>query len=238
MRGRPEAKAQLSITADFHVHTVHSPDSVITFPLLVEACRRNGVDAVAVMDHDVIEGAFEFESRSLEMKAAGEWAPRILVGEEVRTAQGEICGLFLREWVPNGLSAEETMTSIRSQGGLVYVPHPFDILKLKRLKARELVELRDLIDIIEVFNGKPRYPRANRLAARFVSRNPFPAAAGSDSHDPTRLGSVRVELEDFTGPRDLLDKLEDARISGHLYSPFASAFTRLRMRRHNQNILA
>lgn len=227
---RSNVKATVKVTVDFHVHTVHSPDSVITFPLLVEACRRNGVDVVAIMDHDVIDGALEFRSLSEAARADGEWAPRVLVGEEVRTAQGEICGLFIEEWIPDHLPAEETMRRIRGQGGLVYVPHPFDILKIKRLKAHELVELAGLIDVIEVFNGKPRFPWANALARRFLARNPFPAAAGSDSHEPTRLGAARVEMDDFTGPQDLVEELAGATISGRLYSPFASACTRFRMR--------
>lgn len=219
------------VTVDFHVHTVHSPDSVITYDSLVEACRRNGVDAVAIMDHDVIDGALEFRALSEEARAKGDWAPRVLVGEEVRTAQGEICGLFIDEWIPGRLPAEETMRLIRAQGGLVYVPHPFDILKFKRLKSFELVELADLIDIIEVFNGKPRFPGANMLARRFIARHPFRVAAGSDSHEPTRLGAARVEMDDFDGPADMLDKLAGATVSGRMYSPFASAYRRFRMRR-------
>jgi predicted metal-dependent phosphoesterase TrpH len=219
---------------DFHVHTVYSPDSVITFPLLVEACRARSIDAVAIMDHDVIEGAFEFSRLSDEALERGDWAPRILVGEEVRTTGGEICGLFLEEWVPDKLSPVETMDIIRSQGGLVYVPHPFDLLKLKRLKAGELRKLEDKIDIIEAFNGKPRLPLANVLARRFLARNDFPGGAGSDSHEPTHLGAAHVEMEDFGGPGDLLEKLRRGTVHGELYSPFASAYTRLKMRRESE----
>lgn len=219
------------LKVDFHVHTVHSPDSVITFDMLVEGCRARGVDAVAIMDHDVFDGALQFRARAREMRERGEWAPLILAGEEVRTEQGEICGLFLTEYVPGHLSARETMELIRGQDALVYVPHPFDVLKLKRLKAHELLELKGLIDIIEAFNGKPRFPAANILARRFLSRNDFPAAAGSDSHDPTHLGAACVEMEEFDGPGDLLEKLKDGSITGKMYSPFTSAYTRFKMRR-------
>ena len=216
---------------DFHVHTVYSPDSVITYPTLVEACRARGLDAVAIMDHDVIEGAFEFHRLSIEAISRGEWAPRILVGEEVRTTGGEICGLFLREWVPDHLDPVETMRLIREQGGLVYVPHPFDLLKFKRLKASRLEELAGSIDIVEAFNGKPRLPLANLLARRFLDRHQFPRGAGSDSHEPTHLGTTYVELDDFDGPADLLSKLRSGKVNGKLYSPFASAYTRHRMRK-------
>lgn len=220
----------MKVKVDFHVHTVYSPDSVINFEDLRDGCRRGGIDAVAIMDHDVIEGAFEYAARSEELLSAGEWAPRVLVGEEVRTTGGEICGLFLRDWVPDHMPPRETMEFIREQGGLVYIPHPFDLLKLKRLKASELVELSELIDIVEEFNGKPRFPPANVLARRFLERHPMAGAAGSDAHDPTRLGAAFVEVEDFTGPEDLMEKLSDGTVSGSMYSPFASAFTRFRIR--------
>jgi hypothetical protein len=123
------------------------------------------------------------------------------------------------------------MDLIRAQGGLVYVPHPFDLLKLKRLKADELASLADRIDIIEAFNGKPRLPVANVLARRFLERNDFPSGAGSDSHEPTHLGAAHVEMEDFDGPGDLLEKLARGTVRGKLYSPFASAYIRVKMRR-------
>jgi Predicted metal-dependent phosphoesterases (PHP family) len=47
----------------------------------------------------------------------------------VKTAdQGEVIGLFLREEIPRGMSFGETAEAIRAQGGLVYLPHPFDRL--------------------------------------------------------------------------------------------------------------
>jgi predicted metal-dependent phosphoesterase TrpH len=226
-----QVKGNPLIKVDFHVHTVHSPDSVITLPLLVEACRDRDIDAVAIMDHDIIEGAFEFAAGAEELRSRGEWAPRILIGEEVRTSGGEICGLFLKDHVPKGLTPPETMRLIRSQGGLVYVPHPFDILKLKRLRARELEEFSPMIDIIEVFNGKPRFPAANILASRFLNTHEFPRGAGSDSHEPTHLGAVYVEMQEFDGPADLLEKLSAGVVRGRIYSPLSSALTRFKMRR-------
>lgn len=109
----------MKVKVDFHVHTIYSPDSVITFQDLRDGCREKGIDVVAIMDHDVIEGAFEFAARSEELLSRGEWAPRVLVGEEVRTTKGEICGLFLSRWVPDHRPPRETMEFIREQGGLL-----------------------------------------------------------------------------------------------------------------------
>lgn len=222
----------MTVRVDFHVHTRYSPDSVITFESLVSACREKSIDTLAIMDHDVIDGAFDFAARAEAMREKGEWAPRILIGEEVRTTGGEICGLFLEEWVPDRMTPLETMDAIRAQGGLVYIPHPFDLLKFKRLRSRELVELADRIDIIEVFNGKPRFPAANALARRFQARNDFAASsAGSDAHEPVHLGAAYVLMEDFSGPEDLLEKLPSGRIEGRMYCPFVSAYIRFRTRK-------
>ncbi len=221
----------MKVTADFHVHSYYSRDSVITFPLLVEWCKRSGVDVVAIMDHDRFEGAVEFKRLSEDRRSAGLWAPKIIPGQEIRTTRGEICGLFLEAYVPGRLPPDETMRIIRSQGGLVYVPHPFDILKIKRLKASELVELSNLVDIIEVFNGKPRFPAANLLARRFVQKHPYTLAAGSDAHEPTKIGAVRVLLDDFDTPDELMRSLGNARIEGKMYSPFGSALLRLYYRK-------
>lgn len=221
----------MKVRVDFHVHTVYSSDSVMDYRMLVDSCRERKIDAVAIMDHDEIRGALEYRKLSREARSRGEWAPRILVGEEVRTTHGEICGLFIEEWIQDQRHPRETMETIRGQGGLVYIPHPFDLLKMKRLKAKELVELEDLIDIIEVFNGKPRFPGANWMARRFLEHGKFPAAAGSDAHDPNHLGAAYVEMEDFEGPGDLIDKLWGAEVFGKMYSPLTSAFMRYMIRR-------
>ena len=213
------------------MHTIYSSDSVIDFESLVDGCLAKGIDAVAVMDHDVFQGALEFRRLAAERRNEGRWAPRVLPGEEVRTTGGEICGLFLEKRVPDHLPPVETMRLIKDQGGLVYIPHPFDILKLKRLKASELNELSDLIDVMEVFNGKPRFPWANLLAERFMWDHPFPQAAGSDAHEPTHIGAAYVEMPDFQGPGELLEALAEGTVTGKRYNPFASAYIRFRIRR-------
>lgn len=222
---------EIIVKLDFHVHTNYSPDSVITFESLVDACREKGIDAVAIMDHDEFCGAEEFFERADELRGKGEWAPEILKGEEIRTTGGEICGLFLKEKVPRKRSPLETMRMIKEQGGLVYVPHPFDLLKLKRLRARDLEMFAGdgLIDIIEAFNGKPRFPFANILASRFLRRYPFVRAAGSDAHEPVHLGAAYVELDEFNGPAELVENLREGTIRGKMYCPFYSAYLRLRI---------
>jgi hypothetical protein len=137
---------------------------------------------------------------------------KVIVGEEVKTAeQGEVIGLFLEEKIPRGLSMRETVAEIKRQGGLVYVPHPFD-----RMHAvpdyEHLLDMVDDVDAIEVFNPRVAIGAFNEEAVRFAAKYRIVAGAGSDSHVAQGLGSVRIRMRDFDGPAEFLQSLRDAQI--------------------------
>ncbi len=136
----------------------------------------------------------------------------MIVGEEVKTAtEGEVIGLFIEERIPRGLTLAETVAEIKRQGGVVYVPHPFD-----RMHAvpdyEHLLAVLDGVDAIEVFNPRVAIGAFNEEAARFAAKYRIPAGAGSDSHVARGLGSVRVRMRDFEGPQEFLQSLRDAEI--------------------------
>ena len=107
------------LRVDLHTHTHYSPDSILSPRRFVETCRRKGINCVAVTDHNSIRGAL----------AGRELADfRVIVGEEIETAGGQVLGLFLEEEVRPGLSPEETIERVRAMGGLVGVPHRIDAL--------------------------------------------------------------------------------------------------------------
>lgn len=212
----------MRIKLDLHVHTVHSFDSTLDAAGLLEVCRRKGLAGVAVTDHDSLQGGLDFAAR-LERLV-------IIPGEEIRSAEGEIIGLFLREEIPPGLPAPETMELIHRQGGLVVVPHPFDYVKLRRMTAGRLRELSRHIDALEALNGKPRYWGANRRAAAFAARQGLPVSAGSDAHRAEDVGRVYVEMDEFTNPAEFLAALRGATLHGSRYSPWASQLDRWKAR--------
>ena len=134
------------------------------------------------------------------------------MAEEVKTAdQGEVIGLFIEEKIPRGMTLQETIAEIRRQGGLVYVPHPFD-----RMHAvpdyEHLLDVVEDIDAIEVFNPRVAFSAFNEEAARFAAKYRIVAGAGSDSHVPQGLGSVKIRMRDFDGPEEFLESLRDADI--------------------------
>jgi predicted metal-dependent phosphoesterase TrpH len=210
------------IRLDLHVHTSYSFDSNIDPGGLREICRERGLAGVAITDHDSLQGGLDFAAELPELL--------IIPGAEIRSREGEIIGLFLSEEVPPGLPAPETMLRIHGQGGLVLIPHPFDIVKLRRMTSRRLEELRGQIDAIEGLNGKPRWWWANRSALRFAQGQGLPVTAGSDAHKAEHVGSLYTEMEEFSGSAGFMASLRNATLHGRRYSPWSGQLDRWKAR--------
>jgi hypothetical protein len=194
------------IEVDLHMHTDHSGDCATPVEVLLATARDQGLGAIAVTDHNEISGALEARDK------AAKFGVKVIVGEEVKTAsQGEVIGLFLTEKIPRGLTLQETVAEIKRQGGLVYVPHPFD-----RMHAvpdyEHLLAIVDDVDAIEVFNPRVAIGAFNEEAQRFAAKYRIVAGAGSDSHVAQGLGSVRIRMRDFDGPEEFLESLREADI--------------------------
>jgi hypothetical protein len=192
------------IDVDLHMHTDHSYDCATPVEVLLAEARARGLGAIAVTDHNEISGALEARAKANGVK--------VIVGEEVKTKeQGEVIGLFIEEKIPRGMTLQETIAEIRRQGGLVYVPHPFD--RMHSVPDYEhLVAVIDDVDAIEVFNPRIAISEFNEEAVRFAAKYRIPAGAGSDAHVPQGLGSVRIRMRDFNGPEEFLESLRDADI--------------------------
>jgi predicted metal-dependent phosphoesterase TrpH/glycosyltransferase involved in cell wall biosynthesis len=206
--GRADVQQRLArrdfIHVDLHMHTDHSPDCATPVPTLLDAATKVGLGAIAVTDHNEISGALEARDLANGIK--------VIVAEEIKTAdQGEVIGLFIEEKIPRGMTLQETIAEIRRQGGLVYVPHPFD-----RMHAvpdyEHLLDVVEEIDAIEVFNPRVAFTAFNDEAARFAAKYRIVAGAGSDSHVAQGLGSVKIKMRDFDGAEEFLESLRDADI--------------------------
>ena len=195
------------VRVDLHSHTMWSGDSTTTPEELEQAVIDSGLDVVCITDHNAIKGAVDL---------AGSLPCRVIVGEELRTHAGEIIGLFLTERIPFGTPPADAARAIRDQGGVEYVPHPFDPMRRNMAEpALEALAADGLVDAIEVLNAKTSLASLNRRAAAFAADHALAAGAGSDAHVPLALGSAYVEMPDFDGPGDFLDKLRVGRIVGH-----------------------
>lgn len=192
------------IHCDLHMHTDHSPDCATPVEVLLDTAKARGLDAIAITDHNEISGAVEARKRAEGIK--------VIVAEEVKTAdQGEVIGLFIERKIPRGMTLAETIAAIRKQGGLVYVPHPFD--RFHSVPDYDnLLKVVEDIDIIEVFNPRIAFSAFNEEAERFAAKYRIVPAAGSDSHVAQGLGSVKIRMRDFEGPKEFLESLRDADI--------------------------
>src|SRR5919197_1046906 len=206
--GRPEVRRRLRsrefVHVDLHMHTDHSPDCATSVDTLLGSAKRAGLGAIAITDHNEVSGALEARERADGVK--------VIVAEEVKTAdQGEVIGLFIEEKIPLGMTLQETIAEIQRQGGLVYVPHPFD-----RMHAvpdyEHLLDVVGDLDAIEVFNPRVAISSFNEEAARFAAKYRIVAGAGSDSHVPQGLGSVKIRMRDFDGAEEFLESLREADI--------------------------
>jgi len=208
-RGSSDLRASLRqrprIDVDLHMHTDHSYDCATPVEVLLAQAQERGLGAIAVTDHNEISGALEAQAKA----PAG---LKVIVAEEVKTAgQGEVIGLFIREKIPRGMTLQETVAEIKRQGGLVYVPHPFDRLHSVPDYEHLLSVLED-VDAVEVFNPRIAINEFNEEAVRFAAKYRIPGGAGSDAHVPQGLGSVRIRMRDFQGPEEFLESLRDADI--------------------------
>lgn len=158
------------------------------------------LDRIALTDHNSVEGALEL----------ARMAPQLcIVGEEAKTLEGEVIGLFITQRLPPYQRPEQVMDLVHDMGGLTYVPHPLDRNR-SHFRLERLVELADRIDIIEVYNPWCE-PAANAEAARLAADLDKTTATGSDAHSAHELGRSWMEMDDYTDVADFLAKLKRAR---------------------------
>jgi predicted metal-dependent phosphoesterase TrpH len=195
------------VRVDLHSHSMWSGDSTTTPDELERAVVESGIDVLCLTDHNTIAGATALAARL---------PCRVVVGEEVRTNAGELIGLFLTDRLAMGATPEATARAIREQGGVVYVPHPFDPMR-RHLTVTALGALTAaaLLDAVEVRNAKTSLAVLNERAAEFAAGHGLAAGAGSDAHVPDAIGAAYVEMPDFDGPADFLVQLAAGRVVGH-----------------------
>jgi predicted metal-dependent phosphoesterase TrpH/glycosyltransferase involved in cell wall biosynthesis len=194
------------IVVDLHLHTSWSHDCQIPVEDLLDHAEAEGLGAIAVTDHNVFGGALE----AVEQAHGRDLI--VIPGEEVKTAdQGEVIGLFLSEEIPRGLSFGETVDAIRAQGGVVYLPHPFDRMHAIPDPAtlhRHLAQ----VDVLEVYNARLLFEGYNDEALRFARKYDLTMGAGSDAHVLQGVGTGAVRMRAFDGPEEFLVSLRGGQV--------------------------
>jgi predicted metal-dependent phosphoesterase TrpH/glycosyltransferase involved in cell wall biosynthesis len=193
------------VLCDLHLHTEHSFDCAVPVPDLLDYAEAQGLGAIAVTDHNVFSGAEEAAELARGRRLV------VIPGEEVKTQSGEVIGLFLREEIPRGMTMAETVAAIREQGGIVYLPHPFDRLHTIP-DASTLHRLLAEIDVFEVYNARLLLDGMNDEALRFARKYNLTMGAGSDAHVLQGVGTGLVRMRAFESPEEFLISLRTAEI--------------------------
>ena len=194
------------IVVDLHTHTNASHDCRVPPELLLEHAEAEGLGAIAITDHNVFHGAQEVAELARGRDIF------VIKAEEVKTdGQGEVIGLFLEKEIPRGMSFGDTIAAIKEQGGLVYLPHPFDRMHAIPDAATLHGHLSE-IDVFEVYNARLLFETYNDEALRFARKYNLTMGAGSDAHVLQGLGTGAVRMRAFDGPEEFLLSLRSAEI--------------------------
>ncbi|HUQ44492.1 MAG TPA: PHP domain-containing protein [Candidatus Limnocylindria bacterium] len=217
---------------DLHCHTSASFDSLASPESVARAAAARGLTHLAITDHGTLDGA----------RAARDAAPEsltVLVGEEIRTQEGDLIGIFLDRAVPAGLPAAEAVAAVREQGGLVGIPHPFDRFRGSLLRTQAMTDLASSVDWIEAWNARIVFGDGNIRAAELAAAVGVPGVAVSDAHTTIEVGVASTAVwGDPSTPQGLAAALAGQRdlvtgrasLYARLATPAAKAVKRMRAR--------
>lgn len=203
---------------ELHCHTMFSPDSLTKPQAIIEACRKAGIDRIAITEHNTIAGALAVRSLAPEM---------VIVGEEIKTAKGEILAWFLTEEVPMGLSPEETIRRLRAQGAVISLSHPLDPSRGKSAMGLEAtLSIIEQVDALEVFNARCLSAEPNDSARRLAEDYGKLMHAGSDAHTAREVGTAVTLMPPFHDADSFRRSLAQATIDAHLSGGHVRLFSR------------
>jgi predicted metal-dependent phosphoesterase TrpH len=180
---------------DLHVHTSASFDSLATPRSVVRAAASRGLTHLAITDHDRIDGATE--AREIAAQEAPELT--VIVGQEIRTRDGDLIGVFLDEPIRSDLDVLDAIAAVRSQGGLVGIPHPFDRFRGSLLHDGRLDALASQVDWVESHNARIMVGNGNQRAAEFAIEHSLPGVAVSDAHSVMEVGVAYIAVDGDPG---------------------------------------
>lgn len=207
------------VKVELHTHTKYSYDCNSSFQEIISRCQKKGIDVLGIADHNEIEGAYRMQKM----------APfRVIIGEEIKTRDGEIIGLFIKRHIPQGMSIEDTIKEIKRQGGITYLPHPFDSTTRKTSLKSELFKsvIKD-VDIVEVYNGRTVMPQDNKNAKIFAEHYKKIEGMGSDAHIVWEFGRNYVYMDQFAKPGEFLKSLSSADFKTAPVVPWVFMITKL-----------
>jgi hypothetical protein len=173
---------------DLHTHTIYSKDSLTRTQALIDRARALGLNRIAVTEHNRLDGALRAKALAPDL---------VIVGEEIKTTNGEIIAYFVSEEVPKGLTPQETIRRLRDQGALISIPHPLDSLRRSAMGREQVLEVIGDVDALEVLNARCVRPADNAAALDLAREHGKLQTAGSDAHIVDEVGHCYLLLPPF-----------------------------------------
>ena len=212
---------------DLHTHSSASVDGGITAEQYRFLLKVGTIDQLAITDHNQVDMALELQA---------ELGNKIIVGEEITTQEGDIIGLFITDLVPKGLPVKEAVQAIKKQGGIVYVPHPFETIR-SGINLAALKTIADDVDIIEAPNGRSLQP-SDEEATDWARSHKKAICGSSDGHRAKAVGKTYTTTSELLTKENIITQLETAKISYRrpsLFDLLAPKYNRLMNKRNRRN---
>jgi predicted metal-dependent phosphoesterase TrpH len=187
---------------DLHVHSCYSDDSRTTLKELVKYAQRNGLDGVAVTDHDTVRGA-RILAKQKDLI--------VIPGIEVSSLHGHILGLNITEPIQPNLDITETAEQIKRLGGIAVVAHPSVVIKTG---LGSKITSASKIDAVEVINASA-FPffLSTYLARRLAQNLRLPQTGGSDAHYPEEIGNAYTLIDSDSNKNDIVEAIRKGETS-------------------------
>ncbi len=208
------------LNCEMHCHTYNSRCSSLKYETIIKHCKIKKIDVIAITDHNNVNPSLEFA------KIAPDWL-KVITGQEIKTASGEIIGLFTTENIAKEQDLRKTMLAVKEQGGLVCIPHPFDSIRSATIKISDLEKNLDLVDMVEVYNSRVLKKTYNTKALKFAGKHSLSVVCGSDAHFSIEIGKSILKIPHFNNAEEFKNQLDNAIISGRRSPAIVNLFSKI-----------
>jgi len=198
--------------ADLHIHTIYSYDGTASLAAVLKRARQNGLDVIAITDHDEIIGSL----KALEL--APVYGIEVIPGIEVTTAEGHLLALNVTQKIPRAMPLIETILKVGELGGFCIAPHPmaggFGMKSLSAysiLKALRHPDVPRILIAIETYNATTIDKMSNHYARILANHLNIAQTASSDAHVVEAIGLGATEFDGRTA-LDLISALQNGNV--------------------------